>query len=300
MVCSAARSLRVQRRACHARRRNRPRSRHAHRHARRAGAARRFHPLALCQSGRAEGRPPRPGRARAPSTASIRSSSRGSRRQSIRGYVVESLMARGYDEPFTLYGLLARAVETDAARSYVTFHLDPAARFSDGKPVTAEDVMFSWQLLRDKGRPNHRTYYAKVAKAEAIGEQRGALRSLRQRRPRAAADPRTDAGVGEARGQSRRPSRRPRSRRRSAAVPMSSARSIPARASRSSAIRTTGAATFRSTAASGTSTRSASTITARPIRISRRSSAASTTCAPSTIRGAGRPATIFRPCATAA
>src|SRR6266436_3148394 len=90
---------------------------------------------------------------------------------SIRGYVVEGLMARGYDEPFTLYGLIARAVETDAQRSYVTFHLDPAAKFSDGKPVTAEDVIFSWQLLRDKGRPNHRTYYAKVAKAEAVGEQ---------------------------------------------------------------------------------------------------------------------------------
>jgi peptide/nickel transport system substrate-binding protein len=90
---------------------------------------------------------------------------------SIRGYVIESLMARGYDEPFTLYGLIARAVETDAQRSYVTFHLDPAAKFSDGKPVTAEDIIFSWQLLRDKGRPNHRTYYAKVAKAEALGEQ---------------------------------------------------------------------------------------------------------------------------------
>jgi peptide/nickel transport system substrate-binding protein len=90
---------------------------------------------------------------------------------SIRGYVVESLLARGYDEPFTLYGLVARSVETDPQRSYVTFHLDPAARFSDGKPVTAEDVIFSWQILRDKGRPNHRTYYAKVAKAEAIGER---------------------------------------------------------------------------------------------------------------------------------
>jgi peptide/nickel transport system substrate-binding protein len=88
--------------------------------------------------------------------------------QAIRGYVVESLMARGYDEPFTLYGLLARTIETDAERRYVTFHLDPAARFSDGAPVTAEDVVFSWQLLRDKGRPNHRTYYAKVAKAEAL------------------------------------------------------------------------------------------------------------------------------------
>ncbi len=89
--------------------------------------------------------------------------------QPIRGYVIESLMARSYDEPFTLYGLLAKTVETDAARSYVTFTLDPAAHFSDGTPVTAEDVVFSWQLLRDHGRPNHRTYYARVAKAEILG-----------------------------------------------------------------------------------------------------------------------------------
>src|SRR5690606_22609690 len=86
----------------------------------------------------------------------------------VRGYVVESLLARGYDEPFTLYGLLASAVETDAERSFVTFTLDPEAAFSDGRPVTAHDVIFSWKLLRDRGRPNHRTYYVKVAGAEAL------------------------------------------------------------------------------------------------------------------------------------
>ena len=89
----------------------------------------------------------------------------------IRGYVVESLLARHYDEPFTLYGLLAERVETDAERTFVTFTLNPAAKFSDGKPVTADDVIFSWQLLRDKGRPNFRTYYAKVVKAEALSER---------------------------------------------------------------------------------------------------------------------------------
>jgi peptide/nickel transport system substrate-binding protein len=89
---------------------------------------------------------------------------------SIRGYVIESLMARGYDEPFTLYGLLARTIETDAERSYVTFTLDTSARFSDGKKVTPDDVVFSWEILRDKGRPNHRTYYAKVTKAEIVGD----------------------------------------------------------------------------------------------------------------------------------
>jgi len=88
--------------------------------------------------------------------------------QAVRGYVIESLMARGYDEPFTLYGLLARTVETDDTRSYVTFSLNPAAHFSDGSPVTAEDIIFSWQLLRDHGRPNHRAYYSKVARADAV------------------------------------------------------------------------------------------------------------------------------------
>jgi peptide/nickel transport system substrate-binding protein len=94
---------------------------------------------------------------------------RGLAVQQIRGFVIESLMARGNDEAFTLYGLLADRVETDDARSHVTFHLNEKARFSDGQPVTAEDVLFSWALLRDKGRPNHRQYYSKVAKAEALG-----------------------------------------------------------------------------------------------------------------------------------
>ncbi|RTL54632.1 MAG: ABC transporter substrate-binding protein [Bradyrhizobiaceae bacterium] len=91
--------------------------------------------------------------------------------QQIRGYVVESLMARGNDEPFTLYGLLANGVETDDARSYVTFHLDPRTKFSDGTPVRAEDVLFSWELMRDKGRPNYRLYYSKVTKAAALDER---------------------------------------------------------------------------------------------------------------------------------
>ncbi len=87
--------------------------------------------------------------------------------QQIRGYVIESLLTRGQNEPFTLYGLLAQIVDTDDERSFVTFHLNPLARFSDGQPVHAEDVLFSWELLREKGRPNHRLYYAKVSKAEA-------------------------------------------------------------------------------------------------------------------------------------
>jgi peptide/nickel transport system substrate-binding protein len=86
----------------------------------------------------------------------------------IANNIVEPLMARSYDEPFTLYGLLAESVATPDDRSYVEFRLNAAARFSDGTPVTAEDVLFSWELLRDRGRPNHRTYYSKVAKAQIL------------------------------------------------------------------------------------------------------------------------------------
>jgi peptide/nickel transport system substrate-binding protein len=82
----------------------------------------------------------------------------------IRDFVIESLMARGLDEPFTLYGLIAESVEVPDDRSSITFHLNPKARFSDGKAITADDVLFSFELLKQKGRPNHRTYFAKVAK----------------------------------------------------------------------------------------------------------------------------------------
>ncbi|RUO97204.1 extracellular solute-binding protein [Hyphomicrobium sp.] len=89
----------------------------------------------------------------------------------IREFVVEALMARSLDEPFTLYGLLAETIDVADDRKSVTFALNPAARFSDGTPVTAEDVITSFELLKAKGRPNHRTYFAKVTKAEKVGDR---------------------------------------------------------------------------------------------------------------------------------
>ncbi len=94
---------------------------------------------------------------------------RGQPAQGLREFVYESLMARGYDEAFTLYGLLAESVETDASRKWVSFILRPEARFSDGSPVRPEDVMFSARVLREKGRPNHRFYYSKIARMTKIG-----------------------------------------------------------------------------------------------------------------------------------
>lgn len=89
----------------------------------------------------------------------------------MRDYVYETLMARSYDEPFSLYGLIAESVDTPEDRSSVTFQIRPEARFSDGTPITPEDVLFSWSLLKSKGRPNHRAYYAKVTSAEKVGER---------------------------------------------------------------------------------------------------------------------------------
>jgi len=89
--------------------------------------------------------------------------------QGLRDYVYESLMARSPDEPFTLYGLIAGTVDVPDDRASITFHLRPEARFSDGQPITAEDVLFSLGVLREKGFPYHRSHYKKVAKAEALG-----------------------------------------------------------------------------------------------------------------------------------
>jgi peptide/nickel transport system substrate-binding protein len=85
--------------------------------------------------------------------------------------VFETLMARSADEPFTLYGLIAETVETPPDRSWVEFTINPKAKFSDGQPVTADDVIFSMEILRDKGRPNYKATYGKISSVERVGER---------------------------------------------------------------------------------------------------------------------------------
>jgi len=96
---------------------------------------------------------------------------RGVPASGVREFAVESLMARSLDEPFTLYGLLAETIDVADDRKSVTFTLNPAAKFSDRQPVTQDDVIASFELLKTKGRPNHRTYFAKVPKVEKVGER---------------------------------------------------------------------------------------------------------------------------------
>ena len=242
------------------------RARTRHRHAWRAGAAARLRP-----SPYANPDAPKGGRLTQGVLGTFDSLNpfivKGLALSQIRGYVVESLLARGYDEPFTLYGLLARTVETDAERTYVTFALDPAAKFSDGTAGhrRRRDLFLAAAARQRPAEPPHLLRQGRQGRDARRAH--GALRSDRRQRPRIAADPRPDAGAGQARHQPRHLRGHDASSRSSAAAPTWSPRSTPARASRSSAIRITGAATFRSTAASGTSTSSASTTTATPIRI---------------------------------
>jgi peptide/nickel transport system substrate-binding protein len=83
------------------------------------------------------------------------------------GAVQESLMERSQDEPKTYYGLIAHSVEFDEARERLTFHLDPRAHFSDGVPITSADVLFTFNLLKEKGLPQKRADFSRVKTAEA-------------------------------------------------------------------------------------------------------------------------------------
>ncbi|MBM6595672.1 extracellular solute-binding protein [Microvirga pudoricolor] len=87
-------------------------------------------------------------------------------------YVLQSLLMRSQDEPFTLYGLVAQTVEMPEDRSYVAFNLDPRARFSDGTPLTSEDVRFTFELLKTSGKPLQRSLFGLVKAVTVEGAHR--------------------------------------------------------------------------------------------------------------------------------
>ncbi len=89
------------------------------------------------------------------------------RKEPWNALIFDTLMARAFDEPDALYGLLARSVELPADRSWVGFRLRPEARFHDDSPMTAEDVVFSYRALVGEGDPRYRILFRDVASAEA-------------------------------------------------------------------------------------------------------------------------------------
>ncbi len=78
----------------------------------------------------------------------------------------DRLMQRVWDEPFSMYGLVAREIEVSKDRSHVTFYLRPEARFHDGVPMTAEDVKFSFDMMRQYGHPVRRRVYGLVSEVK--------------------------------------------------------------------------------------------------------------------------------------
>lgn len=80
----------------------------------------------------------------------------------IRNYIFESLLSRNYSEPFSLYGLIAEKIIYPEDRKWIEFHINKNARFSDGNKISPSDILFSYNQLREFGRPNHRNYYSRV------------------------------------------------------------------------------------------------------------------------------------------
>jgi len=101
---------------------------------------------------------------------SLRTTARGMMDLTYGNLVFEPLMQRNYDEAFSLYGLLADSADMDAERKSIEFHLNPNAKWSDGEPVTPEDVLFTYDVFTDKGRPPYNARMSLIAKLEKTGD----------------------------------------------------------------------------------------------------------------------------------
>ncbi|MGI9351148.1 MAG: extracellular solute-binding protein, partial [Rhizobiaceae bacterium] len=103
---------------------------------------------------------------------SMRTNARGSWDHQFGHLVFESLLFRSRDEPFTMYGLLAEKVEWPQDRKWIEFTLNPDAKWSDGVPLTVEDVIFTYELMTDKGRPPYNSRMKKIERIEKTGERK--------------------------------------------------------------------------------------------------------------------------------
>lgn len=88
----------------------------------------------------------------------------------VTNYLYQSLMTPSYDEPQSFYPLIASSVTLSDDRSHASFTLNPKARWHDGKPITAEDVVFTFTALKEKGHPSYRILYKPIS-VEKTGER---------------------------------------------------------------------------------------------------------------------------------
>lgn len=87
--------------------------------------------------------------------------------------IYDSLTVASEDEPFSRYGLLAaRMVRDPADASWIIYELRPEARFSDGQPVTAEDVTGTFRLIKQHGSPVYKSYYADLLRVDVLDRLR--------------------------------------------------------------------------------------------------------------------------------
>ena len=88
------------------------------------------------------------------------------------GLIYDSLLTSSADEAFSKYGHVAESVEVPDDRSWIIFTLDPKARWHDGKPVSVDDVIWSFNTLKEQGAPFYRFYYSNVATPERVGPRK--------------------------------------------------------------------------------------------------------------------------------
>jgi len=86
--------------------------------------------------------------------------------------IYDQLTEQARDEPFSEYGVLAESIEMPEDRSWVAFNLRPEARWHDGEPVTAHDVVWTFETLIEKGAPFYRAYYGDVVEVKAVSDRR--------------------------------------------------------------------------------------------------------------------------------
>ncbi len=88
------------------------------------------------------------------------------------GLIYDSLLTSSADEAFSKYGHVAESVEVPDDRSWIIFTLDPKAHWHDGKPVSVDDVIWSFNTLKEQGAPFYRFYYSNVATPERVGPRK--------------------------------------------------------------------------------------------------------------------------------